>query len=697
MLPPHPPTMRPHPPVVPPVHRPTMPGGDAFMRIGWVLATVGRELFAPLTLINIILGVLLWGIGLIPEATATVLVVTVNVCVTALQLGRAQYTLYRMQQAFQASVSVWRDTATAEVAPRDVVVGDIVLLRPGERVPADVEVLAAAGLWVDMSARTGESEPQLVHAGQHVGHGCTIHAGAAWVVCVQNPPRIPLVARLPSRPLGSASLRLQHVVRGAAIGATVLALLTVGVAVVNDQPWSAVLPAITVVVGLIPNALVLFATVTHATAAAALTRNGFIVNRPAAIETFAAVDTICFDKTGTLTTNQLSVETVVPLRGTYDACVDTLGGFVAADGAGNQSSAAISRAFPRAALPFTASHAFESTRKWSSIMDATRTLVLGAPDILMPTLLPQWQEKTTQALQHNARVLLLIEGDSDWNLDTRTAESICGVVLHDQIRPGATAFVARCVDDGIRVCVLSGDNPAFVAHVAAQVGIPIEGVVHGNALDGQCMSEIVRTANIMGRMLPQHKEVVVRTLQAQAGCVAFVGDGYNDVAALRRADVAIAFSAAHAVVRDSADVVLVVDDLAALSAMARAGQRVHTTLTQIGNHVLWRVIVCAVVWVGTVCTQTPTWAPLDSTAIALLGVALPNLFYMFVPHYGTQHLRGRSEIGSAIVVGVILVAGWWIGVTEFGVKDVHWLTGAVIIALWVRVWFTQKTQSPVVR
>ncbi len=692
MLSPQPPPMRSRPPAVPPVHRPTMPGGDAIMRIGWVLATVGQELVAPLTLINIILGVLLWGIGLIPEAMATVLVVTVNVCITAIQLGRAQYTLYRMQRMFQAPVSVWRDTGMTEVAPRDVMVGDVIRLRPGERVPADVEVLEAAGLWVDLSARTGESQPQFVVAHMHISHGCTVHAGAAWVICIQPAPSVPLVARLPSRPLGSATLHLQRIVRGAAIGASVLALITVGVAVGNGQHWSQMLPAITVVVGLIPNALVLFATVTHATAAAALTRNGFVVNRPAAIETFATVDTICFDKTGTLTTNQLRVDTVVALRGSYDACVDTLGGFVAADGAGNQSSAAIARAFPRVALPFTSSQAFESTRKWSSMTDATRTLVLGAPDVLIPTLSPNWQSETTSVTPQNARVLLLIEGDREWNLDARTAEPICLVTLHDQIRPGAAAFVAHCVSAGIRVYVLSGDDPAFVAHVAAQIGIPIEGVVHGSALDSQRVPEVVRTANIIGRMVPQHKEVVVHTLQAQSGSVAFVGDGFNDVAALRRADVAIAFSAAHAVVRDSADVVLVVDDLAALSAMARAGQRVHSTLTQIGNHVLWRVIVCAVVWVGTICTQTPTWAPLDSTAIALLGVALPNLFYMFVPHRSTLVRHDRRTILGALAVGVLLVAGWWLAVHLFGLRDVRWLTATVILALWARVWFARQTQ-----
>ena len=690
MLPPHPPT-RPRTPVVPTAHQKAMPGGDALMRIGLVLTSVGRELVAPLTLINIILGALLWGIGLIPEATATVLVVTVNVCISAFQLGRAQYTLYRMQQAFQAPVSVWRESAVHAVAPRDVVVGDVLLLRPGERVPADAEVLVAARLWVDMSARTGESEPQQLTAGMTIGHGCTIHAGAAWVVCVQYPPRVPLVARLPSRPLGAASLHLQRIVRAAAIGAGALALVTFAWAAATGQRWTDVLPAITVVVGLIPNALVLFATVTHATAAATLTRNGFIVNRPAAIETFASVDTICFDKTGTLTTNQLSVDAVIPLRGEYDACVDTLGGFVAADGAGNQSSVAIARAFPRDAMTFIASQAFESTRKWSSLTDARRTLVLGAPDVLIPTLLPEWQDVTSQSTQQNARVLLLIEGDREWNLDTRTAEPICRVTLHDQIRPGAAAFVAQCVARGIRITVLSGDDPAFVASVAMQVGIPIEGVIHGNVLDGQRVPDVVRTANIIGRMLPQHKEIVVRTLQAQAGCVAFVGDGFNDVSALRRADVAIAFSAAHAVVRDSADVVLVVDDLSALSALSAAGQHVHATLTLIGNNVLWRVIVCAVVWVGTVCTQTPSWSPLDSTAIALIGVALPNLLYMFVTHHGSVQQSGRASILRAVGVGALFVGGWWCATTLWGVSDVRWLTATVIVALWVRVWFTRKT------
>jgi magnesium-transporting ATPase (P-type) len=192
-------------------------------------------------------------------------------------------------------------------------------------------------------------------------------------------------------------------------------------------------------------------------------------------------------------------------------------------------------------------------------------------------------------------------------------------------------------------------------------------------------------------MLPQHKEIVVRTLQAQAGCVAFVGDGFNDVAALRRADVAIAFSAAHAVVRDSADVVLVVDDLSALSALSAAGQHVHATLTLIGNNVLWRVIVCAVVWVGTVCTQTPSWSPLDSTAIALIGVALPNLLYMFVTHHGSVQQSGRASILRAVGVGALFVGGWWCATTLWGVSDVRWLTATVIVALWVRVWFTRKT------
>jgi hypothetical protein len=126
--------------------------------------------------------------------------------------------------------------------------------------------------------------------------------------------------------------------------------------------------------------------------------------------------------------------------------------------------------------------------------------------------------------------------------------------------------------------------------------------------------------------------------------------------------------------------------------MTRAGQRVHATLTQIGNHVLWRVIVCAVVWVGTVCTQIPTWTPLDSTAIALLGVALPNLSYMFVPHRGMLVRRDRRTILGALGVGVLLVAGWWLAVTLVGLSDVRWLTATVIIALWVRVWFTRQTQ-----
>ncbi len=697
MLPPHPP--------VPYRNRHTIPTAqpnkkrdrDGVARVLWAVQTLVREACAPLNILNYILGVLLWSINHTREALATVLVVTVNLLITAIQLTRAQYTLHQMQQAFQSTLAVWRSGALVLLPPAQILVGDVLMLRPGDRIPADVAVLQASELLVDMSSRTGESEPHNVEAGMSISQGCMIRSGAAWVVCVQPISNASFIVRQTTRPTGTASMRLERIVRGAAVAAGILSVLTICWGWLHGADWSTMVTVVTVVAGLIPNALVLFATLAHANAGVALSRRGVIVNRPAAIETFAAVDVVCFDKTGTLTTNTLSVADAMPLVGSREAFIDTLGRYVAADGAGNQSSVAIAQAFPRVPMQVDRSTAFDSTRKWSSISNAGLTYVLGAPDTLIPTLQPEWRAQTMAAVQQRARVLLLIQGDADWSVATRSARPLGYVLLRDQIRPGTTQAIKDLTARGVRLAVLSGDDPATVAEVAETVGIPTTHVIHSNNLDSRATQLKASPATIIGRMLPHQKQDVVRAFQAHGGLVGFVGDGFNDVSALQTADVGIAFAAAQTVVRDSADLVILIDDLAILTTIVDHGQSVRDALLQIGDHVLWRVTLCAVIWVGTLVLQLPVWSPLDSTAIALLGVALPSLVFVMHPIPVPARRRDRHHIGCAVLLGFGGIIVWWFVCHVLLVTDVAWLTAIVIMVLWIRVAFRLIARSHVVR
>ena len=700
MLPPHPPQLIEETRSNPMPQRTPLWHGERVFRLRNSGQILLRESTHPLTVVNYALGALLWSIGLVPEAIATIVVVSLNLCITAIQLGRAQATLARIQQTYQAPIAVWRDAHVQERVPAALVVGDILMLRPGDRIPSQVSVLESAGMLIDTAAQTGESEPMSVSRGMQIEPGCTVRAGAAWV---QTTAPIPVQATRPVtevRRQGFQSAQLIRILHGAACGAGIIALITIGWGSLQGATWAQYITTLTVVFGLIPNALVVYAAVAHARTALPLIAHGIVVNTPSVVERMADVDVVCFDKTGTLTTNALTLEQCVPLAVAQSEFLDILGAYAAADGAGNQSSVAIARAIPRTPMAVRTSTAFDSRQKWSSISTATQTYVLGAPDVLAPSLAREWQHvRTIDAKYPDGRVLLLLAVPPNWASERAGAIPIGAVILREELRPGVHAALAHLQSRNVRVVVLSGDDPRAVSRVATAVGITGGRRIHATALEADplTLTDVLRDVSVIGRMKPAHKADVIRAFQQQGQRVAFVGDGYNDLDALRTADVAVAFAAAHSVVRDSADIVILGDDMHALTVIQHSSDQVARTLQAIGELVLTRVTLSAVVWLGTMALGLPTWSPIDSTVIALLGVALPSLVIVAIPHRMTSLGSLQRVIVRAAMSGICLVGGWWLWVVAYGWGDIRWLTGAVICFLWGHLLVALIRRTVVVR
>jgi len=575
-----------------------------------------------------------------------------------------------------------------------------VMLRPGDRIPSQVVVLESAALLIDMAAQTGESEPMSAIPGMRIEPGCTVRAGAAWVQIVASFTPQPTRSVAEFRRPGFQSAQLVRILHGSACAAGIIALISIGWGSLQAATWAQYITTLTVVIGLIPNALVVFAAVAHARAALPLIEHGIVVNTPSVVERMADVDVVCFDKTGTLTTNALTLKTVIPIALPEKEYADILGAYAAADGAGNLSSLAIAHALPRPPMRVHVSSAFDSRQKWSSISTTTQTYVLGAPDVLEPSLAAEWQHVRPIAATHpEGRVLLLLAVPPNWMSDRTDAIPLGAVVLQDELRPGVHAAIEDLQSRNVRIVVLSGDDPHAVSRVATAVGIKGGQRIHASALDDTPVAhfDLLRDVSVIGRMMPAHKADVIRAFQQHGHRVAFVGDGYNDLAALRTADVAVAFAAAHAVVRDSADIVILGDDLHALSVVQRSSTLVARSLTAIGEHVLARVTLCAVVWVGTMLLKLPTWNPIDSTLIALLGVALPALVIVAFPHRISSLGSLQRVIVCSAMSGICLVGGWWLWVVAYGWGDIRWLTGAVICFLWGHLLVALIRRTVVVR
>ena len=650
-------------------------------RVTTYTTIVFSNLVTTLNVVILGLATTLWSLGNLRDAFATSLVVVLNVCVSTIQSIRARMALDRIRAAKLAPVMVWRDQQLITVDPAQVVIDDVVLVRPGDVIVADGVLLVADACAMDESLLTGESEPVRRHTGELLSSGSTCVAGAAWY---QVTTTSGVLARLTQQAQQMRQIRtpliieVQRVIRIIVVIAVFLMAVVLLRAWWLSVPFATLVPQLTVMAGLIPNALVLMLTISYALGAVTMTRHGGLVQQLAAVESLSHIDAVCFDKTGTLTANRLAVAELRPLAVSAAEFHDALGRYVAADGAANRTAQAIATVVSAPPEPELASVPFDSVRKWSMRVTSSGVWVLGAPDIIQPHLVATWQMPlAADAIANGARVVLLAWAP----LDAVDISSIAehpqlpdgcvpyGVaVLLDQMRDAVQAVICQFADAGVSVYVLSGDDPVAVAQIAHRAGIASQSVVHGHqidVLDDTALAETVRHARVFGRVTPDHKQRIIAALQRSGQRVAMVGDGVNDMLALKQADVAVAMQSGSAAVRQVADVVLLDDRIAVLQQMVVVGRQIYQRMNAVLNHFLFRVIISAVVLTIGLLFGRVVWNPIDSSLLALIGVALPALILVSWPNLSIPvRMQSRRQL--------------W--------RDAWWYGGALVVCSMLMLW-----------
>jgi cation-transporting P-type ATPase E len=642
-------------------------------RVTTYTTIVFSNLVTTLNVVILGLAATLWSLGNLRDAVATSLVVVLNVCVSTIQSIRARIALDRIRAANLAPVMVWRDQQLIAVDPAQVVVDDVVLVRPGDVIVADGVLLVADACAMDESLLTGESEPVRRHTGELLSSGSTCVAGAAWYQVTTTDG---VLSRLTQQAQQMRLIRtplideVQRVIRIIVVIAVFLMAVVLLRAWWLSVPFATLVPQLTVMAGLIPNALVLMLTISYALGAVAMTRHGGLVQQLAAVESLSHVDAVCFDKTGTLTANRLAVAELRPLAVSSAEFSAALGCYVAADGAANRTAQAIATVVSAPPEPELASVPFDSARKWSMRVTPSGVWVLGAPDIIQPHLVATWQMPlAADAIANGARVVLLAWAPRDavdvsTIADNPQLPDCCvpyGVaVLFDEMRADVQTVIGQFADAGVSVYVLSGDDPVAVAQIAHRAGIESQSVVHGHqidVLDDASLADAVRHARVFGRVTPDHKQRIIAILQRAGQRVAMVGDGVNDVLALKQADVAVAMQSGSAAVRQVADVVLLDDRIAVLQQMVVVGRQIYQRMNAVLNHFLFRVMMSALVLAVGLLFGRVLWSPIDSTIIALIGVALPAVLVVSWPRLGIPvRLQSRRQLWrDAVWLGGVLV------------------------------------------
>jgi cation-transporting P-type ATPase E len=450
------------------------------------------------------------------------------------------------------------------------------------------------------------------------------------------------------------------------VAAFLMVVLTVG-AVAWRDPFVELVERLVVVIGLVPQGLLLAIVVAYALGAMRVAGRGALVQQTNAIESLSNVDTFCLDKTGTLTTNRLRLADVRPLGIGRDDLHNRLSSFVASATTGNKTSEAIAEALPGEKQQAIDEVPFSSARKWSALvfdgnedgvsgpshsasaggiegitsLPATRSLrgvyVLGAPEMLRPHLL-QGAEQNGQGDEWAARgmrVLLFAYrpepvplNDADNGVRDPDGLVPLGLVaLTDELRPQAHETLTAFAQAGVDLKIISGDNPETVKALAVQAGFDPEAkLISGPDLerldDGQLDTAAIEHG-VFGRITPEQKEGLVEALHAQGRYVAMTGDGVNDVLSLKKADLGIAMQSGSQATRGVADIVLTNDSFAVLPHAITEGQRIVAGMQSVLKLFLTRTLFLALLIIAVGMVGTFPFSPRQSALLSFLTAGIP--------------------------------------------------------------------------
>ncbi|MEO7198018.1 MAG: cation-translocating P-type ATPase [Solirubrobacterales bacterium] len=636
------------------------PEDDSTRSVRSIIAANVLTLFNAIILVFV---VLVLSQGLFADALFG-LVAIVNSAIGIRQEIKAKETLDALAVLVAPSAGVIRDGIEIDLRADELVVGDVVRVEPGDQLVADGAVISSRGMTIDESLLTGEADGIRKRRGDRMlsGSFCVTGSGFYELDAVREDSYAEKVAgeartfRHPPSPL---QLEVNQLLWATTILLVPLAIaMLIGFAVRSVDFTEAAQSATAGLITLIPEGLVLLMSVTLAVAARRLAAMDTLVQQISATEALAAVDTICIDKTGTLTNGNLELIEVVSADSEHAELTErTLGRFAASAGERNRTLETIAEAFPQQATAVTEEVSFSSAWKWSGLTlngeGATRSYVVGAPDVLVGsgamTLSPELGARLEVEAKKGRRVLAFGEARGGLPADPAREppprlEARALVVLQETLRPDAAETIAFMREQDVDLKLISGDARQTVTAVAYALGVPREaGVMEGPDLP-QERAALARAAldnTIFCRISPDQKKALVGSLSDSGRFTAMIGDGVNDVPALKQARLAVAMGSGSQITKGIADIVLLRDQFSMLPRAVAEGRRIARNIHRLGRLYLTKTVYAGflILAAALIGFKFP-FLPRQLTVAATLTIGIPSFVLALAPSEGPLY-RGR--------------------------------------------------------
>lgn len=596
-------------------------------------------------------------------------IVIVNVLIGIIQELKVKRTLDKISLLSGQNAHVVRDGTVQTLPTDELVLDDIVRFIPGSSICADA-ILCEGTVEVNEALLTGEADIITKRPGDHLLSGSFIVSGScsARLDKVGNDSYAASItheAKRRKKHRSEMMRDLDRLLKFIGIGIIPLGLIMFfkQSALLNTGVPYAVSSTVAAMVGMIPEGLYLLVNIALAVSVINLARRRTLVHELSCIENLARVDTLCLDKTGTLTEGVMEVTGTIPLSGlTNEALEGQMAAFLRASASENATARALKSHFQQSAPSLSVKEeiAFSSERKWNAlILRDGSACFLGAPERLLGKDYARYTPQLKPILASGKRVLLLAQGTAE---DADSPENGCltplgFILLSDKLRDDVQETLAYFKEQGVTIKVISGDNAEAVSEIARRAGVNgASAFIDASTLNEDTdMAAAAENHNVFGRVTPEQKRRLIRGLKENGHTVAMIGDGVNDVLALKDADCSIAMATGSDAAQHVSQIVLLDSDFSVMPQIVREGRRVINNIERSAALFLVKNIFSFILSLILLFAAIPyPFLPIHITLISGLMIGIPSFALTFEPNY--RQVRGhflRNVLSSALPGGLV--------------------------------------------
>lgn len=662
--------------------------------------------------LNIFLGCLVILSGQIKNLTFMAIII-INTIIGIFQELKVKKLVDGLSVITATKATVLRDGEKKEIPIDQIVMDDVIAVESGNQISADSIVLESVGIEVNESMITGESRPVKKKPGDTLFSGSFLVAGSglARVEHVGKDNYATVLANQ-AKDKKRATSEMQDSIKRI-IKVVGFIIIPVGILLFLSQRSvdgttlsDALVNTVAGVIGMIPEGLVLLTSISFILGVGRLAGKRALVQEMEAIEALARVNVLCTDKTGTITTGELEVTQLIPLGEKNVEEIKTIMNEIsfAFDDVNNTQTALMNYFTKTSEWEVLDEIPFSSARKYRAIsFKGYGAYVLGAPEFIMKGN-ESLAERVEVYSEKGLRVLLLASA-ARISSEEELVEGIAPlglILISDCIRTEARATFEYFASQNVDVKVISGDNPATVSHIAVEAGLNNgEKYVDATQLpeDDADLREVVEDYTVYGRVTPEQKQRIIKAYQANGRVVGMVGDGVNDVLALKDADCGIAMAAGSDAAKQVAHIVLLDSDFACMKDIVREGRMIISNIERVSalylTKTIYSVLLCVIfIIIG----RSYPFIPIHLSLISATAIGLPS-FILALEQTETVTQDGflknvlRVAVPGAVVMVIDMLLNQLLGIF-FGFSSDILSTYNLLVAGCISMMVLIKVSSP---